>query len=105
VTSDPDAAVAEITVRYWAAARDAAGCASERLPGRTLADVIDACGERHGPELTRLLGICSYLVGAAPAKRAEAAEVRLESGTVVEVLPPFAGGSGVSAPWRDRIRE
>lgn len=99
MTGDPGAEVAEITVRYWAAARDAAGCSSERLTGRTLADVIKVSGGRHGPELTRLLGICSYLVGAAPAKRAEAAGIRLETGMVVEVLPPFAGGSGLSAPW------
>jgi sulfur-carrier protein len=88
----------EVTVRYWAAARDAAGRSEEKVTGRTLGDVIAAAGARHGPELARLLGICSYLVGDQPAKRADAAGVELMAGAVVEVLPPFAGGSGLLHP-------
>ena len=84
----------EVTVRYWAAARDAAGCASESVPGRSLADVIAAAGARHGAELSRLLGICSFIVGDLPVKRGEASAVELPAGSLVEVLPPFAGGSG-----------
>ncbi len=82
-----------VTVRYWAAARDAAGCSSEQLAAATLADVIAAAGQLHGPELTRLLGICSYLVGDRPAKRSEAGRIPVSAELVVEVLPPFAGGS------------
>lgn len=85
----------EVIVRYWAAARDAAGCASEKLLARSLAEVISAASERHGRELTRLLSICSFIVGDLPVKRGSAAGVRLEPGSVVEVLPPFAGGSGL----------
>ena len=87
-----------VTVHYWAAAREAAGCASEVLTGETLAEVIEQAGTRHGPELTRLLGICSYIVGDRPVKREAAASLQLEDGGAVEVLPPFAGGSGVIAP-------
>ena len=83
-----------VTVHYWAAAREAAGCASEVLSGESLAAVIAQAGARHGPELTRLLGICSYIVGDRPVKREAAAALRLQDGTTVEVLPPFAGGSG-----------
>jgi molybdopterin synthase sulfur carrier subunit len=82
----------EITVRYWAAARDAAGCAQETLPADSLADVITRAGERHGADLQQLLGICSYLIDGTPAKRSDAAAFALTPGAVVEVLPPFAGG-------------
>ncbi len=91
--SSPDAAEAStVTVRYWAAARDAAGRAHEELAAVTLADLIDQLSRRHGPVLGRLLTICSYLIDGAPAKREHAARVSLTPGVVVEVLPPFAGG-------------
>jgi molybdopterin converting factor small subunit len=83
----------EVTVRYWAAARDAAGCATEQLPATTLAELIKTAGERHGSELPRLLSICSYLVDAEPVKLPDAGQVQLVPGAHVEVLPPFAGGS------------
>jgi molybdopterin converting factor small subunit len=83
---------AEVTVRYWAAARDAAGCATEQLPASTLAELITSAGERHGRELARLLSICSYLVDAQPVKLPDAGHVQLVPGAHVEVLPPFAGG-------------
>ncbi len=88
-------APARVTVHYWAAAREAAGCVSEQLTGRTLADVVARAGQRHGGELTRLLSICSYIVGDRPVKREAAATIELAEGATVEVLPPFAGGSGV----------
>ena len=80
-------------MQYWAAARDAAGCSREQLTGETLEDVIAAAGRLHGERLSTLLGICSFLIDGSPAKRADAGSVRLESGAVIEVLPPFAGGS------------
>lgn len=87
-----------VTVHYWAAAREAAGCAGETLAGATLADVIELAGSRHGDRLTRLLGICSFIVGDRPVKREAAAAIELAEGVTVEVLPPFAGGSGVAGP-------
>ena len=83
-----------VAVHYWAAAREAAGCVSEVLTGETLADVIAQAGAKHGPELTKLLGICSFIVGDRPVKREAAAGLALQDATKVEVLPPFAGGSG-----------
>ena len=87
-----------VTVRYWAAAKEAAGCGTEKLPGRTLAEVIRTAGDLHGPDLSRLLEICSFIVGDQPAKRAAAEAIDLDAGVVVEVLPPFAGGSGLHRP-------
>jgi molybdopterin synthase sulfur carrier subunit len=84
-----------VSVHYWAAAREAAGCVSEVLSGETLGEVIEQAGSRHGPELRRLLGICSYIVGDRPVKREAAPNLQLQDGVTVEVLPPFAGGSAV----------
>ena len=100
--TSPDAGAPRVTVHYWAAARDAAGCVTEEFSAETLAEVVEQAGRRHGPELDRLLGICSYIVGDRPVKREAAASVHLHEGVRVEVLPPFAGGSErrseVSAP-------
>jgi molybdopterin synthase sulfur carrier subunit len=84
--------VADVTVRYWAAARSAAGCESDQLSGATLADVIAASSALHGQGLAMLLNICSYLIDGRPAKRIDAARTDLVAGAVIEVLPPFAGG-------------
>ncbi len=84
--------MADVTLRYWAAARSAAGCESDQYSVATLADVIAASGADHGPGLTMLLDICSYLIDGRPAKRADAARIELSDGAVIEVLPPFAGG-------------
>ncbi len=76
------------TIRYWAAARAAAGIAEEPYAGTTLADVISAAGERHGADLARVLSACSFLVGGVRA----VPQTQLAEGDVIEVLPPFAGG-------------
>ncbi|MBV9292252.1 MAG: MoaD/ThiS family protein [Frankiales bacterium] len=80
------------TIRYWAAARAAAGCAEEPYDAATLADAIAAARDRHGAELSRVLDRCSFLVDAAPVGTRDHADVDLAEGGVVEVLPPFAGG-------------
>lgn len=80
------------SVRYFAAARAAAGRDSEEftLPaGADLAALITAVRAAHGPELSRVLDRCSYLVDeVAPRDHS----VTLRHGAVVDVLPPFAGG-------------
>lgn len=90
----PDAAqVTDVTVRYWAALRAAAGTASEQAPPGTLADVLAAVRSRHadGPRFGQVLGICSVLVGERPVTR-DPATVQVPAGSVVDLLPPFAGG-------------
>jgi molybdopterin converting factor small subunit len=86
-----------VTVRYWAAARAAAGVASETYPvtaGTTLADLLGRVLDRHRdrPRLRDVLGVCSMLVGDRPVGSLDPAGVGLEPGDVVEMLPPFAGG-------------
>ncbi|WP_241844399.1 MoaD/ThiS family protein [Kitasatospora sp. CB01950] len=82
------------TVRYWAAAKAAAGRAEEPYLAVTLAEALAAVRAEHAgrPELLRVLGMCSYLVDGDPVGGREHASVPLTEGGTVEVLPPFAGG-------------
>jgi sulfur-carrier protein len=89
--------VGTVTVRYWAAARAAAGVEADRLPveaGTTLADVLAQVGAAHAdrPRLAEVLSVCSVLVGERPVGTADPAAVPVRAGDTVELLPPFAGG-------------
>ncbi|CAM5448756.1 MoaD/ThiS family protein [Streptomyces abikoensis] len=82
------------TIRYWAAAKAAAGTAEEPYAARTLAEALDAARRRHAerPDFARVLTRCSFLVDGAPVGTRDHATVQLAEGGTVEVLPPFAGG-------------
>jgi molybdopterin converting factor small subunit len=82
----------DVTVRYWAAAREAAGCTSETCQAATVADVLATVTELHGDRLRAVLARCSFLVDGAPVGRRDPATVQVSDGSVIEVLPPFAGG-------------
>ncbi|WP_210438966.1 ubiquitin family protein [Nocardioides xinjiangensis] len=86
-----------ITVRYWAGARAAAGTAEDvfDVAGTelTLADVVDLVLERHpGDRMARTVAVCSVLLGEQPVGSRDPGAVVVPPGTVVELLPPFAGG-------------
>ena len=83
-----------VTVRYWAAARTAAGCPEERFSGRTVADVLAAAQSAHlaNPRFASVLSISTLLLGDRPLGRQDPTTVVVRDGDVVEVLPPFAGG-------------
>jgi len=76
------------TIRYWAAARAAAGTTDEPYAGTTLGDVIDAAKAQRGDQFARVLSACSFVVQGVRA----GPETQLRDGDVIEVLPPFAGG-------------
>ena len=80
--------MAQGTIRYWAAAKAAAGRAEEPFEGATVGDVMGAAGRRHGADLVRVLSVASFLVDGVRATTA----TELADGVTVEVLPPFAGG-------------
>lgn len=84
----------DVTVRYWAAARAAAGVAEERVVAGTLAELLTEIGRRHGgrDRFDDVIGICSILVGETPVGAKDPAQVPLPAGISVEFLPPFAGG-------------
>ncbi|MFD1663301.1 MoaD/ThiS family protein [Streptomyces caeni] len=84
--------MAKGTVRYWAAAKAAAGVAEEPYDAGTLAEALATVRERHPGELVRVLQRCSFLVDGEPVGTREHETVRLADGGTVEVLPPFAGG-------------
>lgn len=80
-----------LTVRYFAAARAAAGAAEEALPvgAYSLQALIGELAARHGPRLAKVLAVASFLVDGAACHDREAV---LPAGAAVDVLPPFAGG-------------
>ncbi|MEV5674616.1 MULTISPECIES: MoaD/ThiS family protein [unclassified Streptomyces] len=80
------------TIRYWAAAKAAAGAAEEPYTAATLAEALDAVRERHPGELAHVLRRCSFLIDGDPVGTRGHETVRLAEGGTVEVLPPFAGG-------------
>jgi molybdopterin synthase sulfur carrier subunit len=80
----------ELTIRYFAAARAAAGTGTEDVPGGlSLDELTTELGLRHGERLARVLKIASFLVdGVTWHDRL----TPLPAGATVDVLPPFAGG-------------
>ena len=83
--------MAIVTLRYWAAAKDAAGVADEKVEAQTLADALKAAGDQNA-QLRRVLARSSFLIDGEPAGRRPAESIVLASDAVIEVLPPFAGG-------------
>lgn len=83
------------TIRYWAAAKAAAGTAEESYRAATLAGALAAARERHAarPDFARVLGRCSFLVNGQQVGRRSPEAVTLPEGATIEVLPPFAGGA------------
>jgi len=85
-----------VTVRYWAAARSAAGTDHDELPVEgpvTLADVVRRVVTAHpGARMAGVLEVCAVLVGDRPVSTEDPAVVEIRPGEFVEFLPPFAGG-------------
>jgi sulfur-carrier protein len=80
------------TIRYWAAAREAAGVAEEPYDASTLADALAAAAATRDERFGRVLRRSSYLVDGTPVGTRAPSSVELAEGAVIEVLPPFAGG-------------
>lgn len=80
------------TLRYWAAARAAAGVPDEQVEAATLREALDRVRAGRGPRMAQVLGVCSYVVDGQPVGSRDHAEVPLGPGALVDVLPPFAGG-------------
>jgi sulfur-carrier protein len=104
--------MATVTLRYWAAAKQAAGVAEETISAETLDGALAAAlcireraaadspagGEVHdraddrAEALRAVLARCSFLVDGNPVGARAPETVLLPEAAVVEVLPPFAGG-------------
>ncbi|KUP98101.1 MoaD/ThiS family protein [Thermobifida cellulosilytica] len=82
------------TIRYWAAAKAAAGRAEEAFAAGTLEDLLGQVRRRYEGNATflKVLDRSSLLVNSTAVGRRPHDQVVLEPGWTVEVLPPFAGG-------------
>jgi molybdopterin synthase sulfur carrier subunit len=79
-------------IRYWAAARAAAGVAEEPYDAATLEEALVAAAAGRGEEFERVIARSSFLIDEAPVGTRVHASVALPDGGTIEVLPPFAGG-------------
>lgn len=78
-----------VRVRYFAAARAAAGSAEEELAAGSVAELVTEISERHGPRMASVLTMSSLLVDGQVSQDPS---TTLDGVTEVDVLPPFAGG-------------
>jgi sulfur-carrier protein len=94
--------MAAVTLRYWAAAKEAAGVTEEKVEAVTLADALAAglaAVREAAPDLERaeryerVLARSSFLINGDPAGTRPQDSVILPEDAVIEVLPPFAGGA------------
>lgn len=90
----------DVTVRFYAAAADAAGTKEKTVPLKaestpleafleSLPGALEAPGHAGGPSLSGVCGYSSFLINAVQAKRGTAT---LSGGDTLDILPPFAGG-------------
>ena len=89
---EPPAETLSVTLRYFAAAAEAAGHPEERLDlpaGTTLAGLREQLAGQ-GLEMARVIPICSFLVNSVSTPADSLTP--LTDGDAVDVLPPFAGG-------------
>jgi molybdopterin converting factor small subunit len=101
--------MAIVTMRYWAAAKEAAGVAEESVTADTLEAALSVIRSRRrqyaesggpasgapddgGARLNAVLARSSFLIDGHPVGTRAADAVQLTDGAVIEVLPPFAGG-------------
>ena len=78
-----------VTVRYFAAAAEAAGTASEPVDAATLGGLVDTITTGRDERFAAVLGRCAVLVDG---RRGDDPATPLPAGATVDVLPPFAGG-------------
>ncbi len=77
------------TVRFFAAAAEAAAADGAAIDAGTIGELRSELTVRFGAEFDRILGLCSLLVNGT---RATDDAVTLSPTDTVDVLPPFAGG-------------
>lgn len=83
-----------VTVRLFAAAREAFGSSVVEVVAGTVQEVCEAvvaaADEARRPKVSAVLALSSLLVEGVRYRAADSA--MLSDGSVVDVLPPFAGG-------------
>lgn len=84
----------QITLRYWAGARGAAGVEYDQMPvdGPIPISAVAAWAVAAHPALGKIMPVCRVLFGNETYLNEDAMTVIAEPGQKVEFLPPFAGG-------------
>lgn len=80
-------------LRYWAGARAAAGVTEEQVDAATLAAALDAARVGRDERFARVLSVCAFVIDEQPAGLTPPDQLALTPESVVDVLPPFAGGA------------
>ena len=77
-----------VTIRFYAAARTAAGVSELQLEPATAMQVLDRAVEAH-PNLAQVFPQCSFLLNEVALHDLS---TQVLDGATLDVLPPFAGG-------------
>jgi molybdopterin synthase sulfur carrier subunit len=78
-----------LSVRYFAAARAAAGTASEIVEAACVDDAVSTLCARHDERFSMVLKASSFLLDGRQVHNGQQA---LTGDAELDVLPPFAGG-------------
>jgi molybdopterin synthase sulfur carrier subunit len=81
--------MARVAVRYFAAARAAAGVSEDTVDADTVRECLSMIEAIRGPGLMGVLTVCSLLVDGVQARDLDR---QLLGDVQLDVLPPFAGG-------------
>ena len=84
-------------IRYWAAARAAAGVTEEEWDADTVAELLAAARAARDAGFSAVVDRSSLLIDGLTLGSRDPESVRLSADSVVEVLPPFAGGAAMGA--------
>jgi molybdopterin synthase sulfur carrier subunit len=75
-------------LRLFAAAREAAGTASDTVGGATIGDVLAEATNRYGPGFAAVLAASRVWLNGEPASN----ETAVTEADEVAVIPPVSGG-------------
>ena len=86
--------MAKVTIRYWAAAKEAAGVQEESVEAITLSDLLNTVVASRKPDGRLATSSRDRPSWSTPIRWVvrPRQSIVLDDGAVVEVLPPFAGG-------------
>lgn len=79
-------------IRYFASVKAAAGTTEEPVEATTLAEALAVVRERHDGRFVQVLAVCSFVVDGHPVGTRDHDDVTVGPDSVIECLPPFAGG-------------
>lgn len=87
-----------VTVRFFAALRDAAGTSQVEVDPGMLPQIVEELSERFGEPFATRVSMASGLLDGQPVRLDH--DRAVEDGAELALLPPFSGGSAVTARER-----